>query len=112
MTTTTTRKPTTEDIENGYSNLNVEDIREKFTEILCLDAYAGEREKFFGFIQGTLIGRYSWVGLGETEREKKDDEIYERIMKEMDGCIQFIKTKPPKLISEEEWVSLNEREVA
>jgi hypothetical protein len=93
MTTTTTRKPTTEDLEEGYSNLNVEEIQEKIAEILRLDAYADEREDFVEFIRNTLVGRCSWCAIGETKIEKKDHEIYERNIRGMNDCVDYMKSR-------------------
>ena len=93
MTNTTIRKPTTEDIEEGYSNLNVEEIQEKLHEILCLDAYAEEREDFVEFVINTLVGPYSWSAIGKTEIEKKDHEIYERKIREMNQTIDWMKSR-------------------
>ena len=92
MANTTTRKPTTEDLEEGYSNLNVEEIKEKLHEILCLDAYADEREDFVEFIRNTLVGRWGWCAIGKTEIEKKDHEIYERNIRGMNDCVDFMKS--------------------
>ena len=93
MTNTTTGTPTTQDIENGYSNLNVEEIQEKIAEILRLDAYADEREDFVEFIRNTLVGRWSWCAIGETEIEKKDHEIYERNIRGMKDCVDYMKSR-------------------
>ena len=94
MTNITTRKPTTEDLEEGYSNLNVEEIKEKLHEILCLDAYADEREDFVEFIGDTFVGRcLATAARCETDIEKKDHEIYERKIRGMNDCVDFMKSR-------------------
>ena len=107
----TTRIPTDEDLENEYSNLNVEEIQEKITEILCLDAYADEREDFVEFIRNTLLGRWTWCSISKTEIEKKDCEIYERNIRGMNDCVDYMKSR----VSEKElekMKKMREKEVA
>ena len=55
MTKMNKRKITDEDIELGYSNIDVEKTQNEITEILFLDAYADEREDFVNSITLSII---------------------------------------------------------
>ena len=105
MNDVNTRKITDDDIDDGYSNIDVGKTQEAIAEILRLDAYADEREDFMAFITNILLGRWVFSVVSETEIEKKDAEMYERKIKAMNDFVEVTKSGRVEEGFDKEWLA-------